>query len=492
VFLFAGAPAGNYTVTFYNDNVAASVEDVVLRVETYVSSLSTTSISPYGGTTLTITGANFVGAIRDYKVIFKEGNVTEADFARQDNCSITAKTATTLTCTARISPVGLSRPDAQYNVYVVQQSKSVAGSYCTGGPCAVSYPANKTPRASLTSGIRATPGATYSLTGSNFVDSANPSTAPQVWIGSTSVTVAAFDATTINFTWPALQSGSYPSYVVGPYNSGRSNSWTTVYAVAVDGINVTTGSINGHITCLNGRGLRPTTATNVTLKVTGSTVVTSKQRSFGNDNEALCVEFFATTPSTAKNVTVTVNYNYNGSAFEYFYIADYSKRMTLAAVDSDAEEAYQSTAITSLDFVVTTTLALTGITPTHVSYYTVGSTTGTAFSTVRSFPVTWDATTNTSSVTMANFNTLKGSSYCFHLYVPTIGYTECARFKVTPPALGDLTIPTIVASYMGGTKLDVTGSSLANTGTLYVGSIKAPLDSETSTVQTFSLPGTTF
>lgn len=290
VFTFDGGVApGNYTVSFLNNEVATSTEDKVLRIETYISSLSTTTLSPYGGNSLVITGANFAPDIRDHKIIYKVGDLTSADISREGNCTITAKTSTTITCTSKLAMGALLNLDATYNVFVVVQNRYVATSQCTGGACTVTFPADKTPKTNIGSAIKVTSGATYTITGSGFKDSANPSTSPQVWIGSTQATVSAFDANNINITWPTLSSGSYPSYVVGPFGSGRSSLWNTVYPFVVNNVSVTSGALYGGITCFNGQGLRQSTATNVSLTVTGPTVITSRQYNYSADGNQICV-----------------------------------------------------------------------------------------------------------------------------------------------------------------------------------------------------------
>lgn len=273
----------------------------------------------------------------------------------------------------------LASPTATYKLFVTMKDKYVATSSCNGTQCTVTFPQSKTVRTTLTSNVRATPGEAFTINGSNFVNSASVSTVPQLWIGETQVTPTNTSATAINFTWPKLQSGSYKSYVKGPFEGGISNTWTTVYALSVDNITVSSGSINGGRTCISGKGLRPSTADKTSVKVTGSTIVKYQQYSFGSDNNELCLEFFATTPQTQTNQTITISYNYNGSLFQFYYTADYSKLMTLATLDTDAEEPFQSSAVTTLDFKVTTTLNLTGLNPTFIAYYPIGTTTNVAY-----------------------------------------------------------------------------------------------------------------
>lgn len=168
-----------------------------------------------------------------------------------------------------------------------------------------------------------------------------------------------------------------------------------------------------------------------------------------------------------------ISYSYSGSSYTFYYIADYSKLMNLTAVDANAEEPYQSSGITTLDFKVNTSLSLTGLTPTLVAYFPVGTSDNVAYGDIKTFGVTWDATNNISKVGKTNFDTLKGNSYCFHLYFPTIGFTGCARFKITPPLITSLNITNLTsASFSSGGNVTISNSTLA-LGTLFVEGVPA-------------------
>lgn len=207
----------------------------------------------------------------------------------------------------------------------------------------------------------------------------------------------------------------------------------------------------------------------------------------------MCLEFIASTPTASADQTITISYSYNGSLFQYFYNANYSKLMTLAAVDTNHEEPYQSSSITTLDFKVTTELNLTGIVPTLIAYYPVGTSNTVPFGSINTFEVVWDATSNTSKVNKTQFDTLKGNKYCFHLYVPTIGYTACAPFTVTPPTLGQLTVPSSVdASYLGGPTISIANTSLATGGSLEIASLPTTDATVTAGSHAFTIPGYTY
>lgn len=173
------------------------------------------------------------------------------------------------------------------------------------------------------------------------------------------------------------------------------------------------------------------------------------------------------------------------------YTALYESLLTLARpTGASVEEGYQAT-ITTLDFEVTTTLNITGITPTHIAYYAVGTTDVPAVSAITNLPVTWDSATSTISIAQSDFDTIRGSSYCFHAYFPGIGYTTCSRFKVTPPLIGALTIPAQVdTSYLGGATYTISGTGLPAYGTLQIGSVKAELTSSNPATDsyTYTLP----
>lgn len=79
--------------------------------------------------------------------------------------------------------------------------------------------------------------------------------------------------------------------------------------------------------------------------------------------------------------------------------------MTLAA--ASAEESYQSSAVTTLDFTVTTTLTLSSSIDTIV-YYLVGATNDIVYGEIKTLPVTWDAMSSRVSISKSDFDTLKG------------------------------------------------------------------------------------
>lgn len=282
-FKFKGdVPPGNYSVVFYNNGLASSNSNVTLRVETYVTAVTNES-SPYGGSVITFTGVNFDGPLSAYKVIVKSGDLIAEDYKKPGNCTVTAKTATTLTCTMGLSVGGLARPDFAFQAYVIMNEELLATPRCTGG-CNITYTLAKTLQTNITSNVRAVAGTTYAISGLNFRDAANPSVVPQLFIGSTQVTLIYSNSTFLNFTWPNLISGSYPTYIKGPFNSGRSNTWTTVYPLTINNISVVNGSRNGAITCFKGVGLRSYDVPNVVVDVMGPTVVKTKNYNFSSDS----------------------------------------------------------------------------------------------------------------------------------------------------------------------------------------------------------------
>lgn len=222
-----------------------------------------------------------------------------------------------------------------------------------------------------------------------------------------------------------------------------------------------------------------------------SNLITHTETSYSNNNDRLCLDILLKTPNPEANQTVNITYGYNGTLFNFSYLAEASKKMTIKSTDADDTETFQASGLTTLDFQVTTTLSLTGLTPNTIIYYHAGVNNA-IFGKVRTLPVVWDALTKKAKISKANFDTLRGGSYCFHLLVPTIGFTSCGRFKVTPPIVADITKPSSVeASYIGGPLLTLTKDSLPLEGTLYIADIPVPMDSHSGSDQKFRIPGYT-
>ena len=377
-----------------------------------VASISPTSGSTLGGTSVTITGTNFTGA-------------TGVTFGGTAATGVTVVNATTITATTPAKAAGTA------SVVVTTPSGSNAANtlftYAAPVPPSVT---GVSPSSGSTSG-----GTSVTITGTNFIG------ATGVTFGGTAATgVTVVNATTITATTPAKAAGTASVVVTTPSGSNAANTLFTYAAPvppSVTGVSPSSGSTSGG-TSVTITGTNFIGATGVTFGGTAATGVTVVN----------ATTITATTPAKAAgtaSVVVTTPGGSNTANTLYTYV---TPAPTVASISPNSGSTAGGTSVT-----------ITGTNFTGATAVTFGGNAATNVTVVNSTTITATTPAGTAGTASVIVTTPGGSNAANSLYtyispVVTASFTNAS------------TVPISAASYTAsGRTLNLTLGFAPATGT---------------------------